>query len=361
MRKSLPLFFDAHLDLSMNAMEWNRDLRWPIEEIRASESDMKDRPDRGNGTVNFRSLREGNIGVVVGTQIARYARRNKTAPGASWNSPEQAWAQTQGQLAWYQSMEDNGVLRKITDLSSLETHLAGWEAGQENTPIGLIRSLEGADSILSMKHLEKAYAGGLRAIGPAHYGPGTYAQGTDASGGIGAKGRQLLEEMENLHIILDVSHFCDESFWEALDHFNGFLWASHTNCRVLVPHHRQFSDDQIKELIVRGAVIGIAFDAWMLTPGWIRGHSTPGDKNVSLENVVDQIDHICQLAGNAMHVGIGSDLDGGFGTEQGPIDVDTIADVQKLTGLMEQRGYNSEDIVSVSSGNWIRFLRQAWK
>jgi membrane dipeptidase len=212
-----------------------------------------------------------------------------------------------------------------------------------------------------MNHLETAYADGLRAVGPAHYGPGVYAQGTDATGGIGSKGRQLLREMERLNIILDVSHLCDESFWEALDCFNGFLWASHTNCRALVPHHRQFSDDQIKELIARGAVIGIAFDAWMLTPGWIRGHSTPEDKNVSLSNVVDHIDHISQLAGNAMHVGIGSDLDGGFGTEQGPLDVDSIADVQKLIYLLEERGYSSMDIESVCSANWLRLLKQAWK
>ena len=358
--ESLPLLFDAHLDLSMNAMEWNRDLRWSIEEIRESEAGMMDRPDRGNGTVNFASLRSGNIGVVVGTQIARYARRTNTAPGASWNSPEQAWAQTQGQLAWYQAMEANGALRQITDLPSLDNHLEYWKADPVNTPIGLIRSLEGADSILSMKHLEKAYADGLRAIGPAHYGPGVYAQGTDATGGIGSKGKQLLKEMEALKIILDVSHLCDDSFWEALDCFNGFLWASHTNCRALVPHNRQFSDEQIKELIVRGAVIGVAFDAWMLTPGWVRGHSTPEGKNVSLSNVVDQIDHICQLAGNTLHVGIGSDLDGGFGTEQGPLDVDSIADVQKLVYLLEERGYSSRDIESVCSGNWLRFLRQAW-
>lgn len=356
-------FMDAHLDLSMNALEWNRDLRWSIEEIRAAEKGLTDKADRGNGTVSFPSLREGNIGLVVGTQIARYARRNPEAgfmPGASWNSPEQAWAQTQGQLAWYQAMEYDGHIHQISDLDGLEAHLQAWETDPEHTPIGLIRSLEGADSIISFQHLEKAYVDGLRAIGPAHYGPGVYAQGTDATGGIGQKGRELLKEMERLNIILDATHLCDDSFWEAMDHFHGAVWASHNNCRSLVPHHRQFSDEQLKELIQRDAVIGVVFDTWMLVPGWIRGESTPQSAQVNLENVVDHIDHICQLAGNALHVGIGSDLDGGYGTEQSPLDVNTIADLQKIPSILAARGYSEEDIQQICSQNFLNFLRRVW-
>ncbi|MDH5610253.1 MAG: membrane dipeptidase [Cyclobacteriaceae bacterium] len=356
-----PFFVDAHLDLSMNAMEWNRDLRWTIEEIRKSEAHLSDRPDRGKGTVSFESLRKGNVGLVVGTQIARFTKKTNKLPGASWHSPEQAWAQTQGQLAWYQAMEQDGQIRSITDRESLQNHLISWQKDPDKTPIGWLLSLEGADSILSMHHLEKAYAYGLRAIGPAHYGPGTYAQGTDATGGIGQKGRELLTEMEKLNIILDATHLCDESFWEAMDHFNGAVWASHNNCRALVPHHRQFSDEQLLALIERGAVIGAAFDAWMLREGWIRGKSTPESENISLANVVDHIDHVCQLAGNSLHAGIGSDLDGAFGTEQSPKDLDTIADLQKIPGMLRQRGYTEEDIQNICSTNWLRFLQNNWK
>tara|TARA_Y100001972_G_scaffold128881_1_gene192398 strand:+ start:2516 stop:3604 length:1089 start_codon:yes stop_codon:yes gene_type:complete len=355
-----PLILDAHLDLSMNAMEWNRDLRWSVTEIRASEAEMKDRPDRGKGTVSFPQLREGNIGIVVGTMIARFTKKTNKLPGASWNSPEQAWAQTQGQLAWYEAMEWQGEITSINDLASLEGHLVNWSNDPQNTPLGLIKSLEGADSIISFKHLERAYEKGLRAIGPAHYGPGTYAQGTDASGGIGQKGRDLLKEMERLNIILDATHLCDESFWEAMDHFHGPVWASHNNCRVLVNHHRQFSDDQLKELIDRGAVIGAALDAWMLAPGWIRGKSTPESMNVSMEHVVDHIDHVCQLAGNSLHSGIGSDLDGAYGREQSPKDLDTVADLQKIPEILKSRGYTTVDIENICSANWINFLRRAW-
>jgi membrane dipeptidase len=357
--KKNPLIFDAHLDLSMNAMEWNRDLRWSVGEIRESEQSLSDKPDRGNGTVSFDALRKGNIGLVVGTQIARFSTERKSMPGASWNSQAQAWAQTQGQLAWYRVMEEEGHLTQITNLAELDNHLDAWKKDSENRPIGLIRSLEGADSIISFEHLQRAYDGGLRAVGPAHYGPGVYAQGTDATGGLGQKGRDLLKEMERLNIILDASHLCDDSFWEAMDHFSGPVWASHSNCRALVNHNRQFSDEQLKTLIDRGAVIGTVFDAWMLKEGWVRRESTPESAGVSLQTVADHIDHICQLAGNANHVGIGSDLDGAFGTEQCPKEIDTITDLQKLTGVFESRGYTGEEILNICSANWIRFLRKA--
>lgn len=352
---------DAHLDLSMNAMEWNRDLRKPIHEIRDREKNMKDKPDRGNNVVCFPELRKGNIGLVVGTQIARYVAPGNTLPG--WNSPEQAWAQTQAQLAWYKSMEEDGELTQIKDLNALERHLKIWNEKESSIkqPIGYILSLEGADSLITIKHLERAYAYGLRAVGPGHYGPGRYAQGTNATGGIGNAGRELLKEMERLNIILDATHLCDDSFWEAMEHFHGNVWASHNNSRALVDHNRQFSDGQIKELINRGAVIGGVLDTWMMVPKWERGVSTPKSMNCKLEVVINHMDHICQLAGNANHIGIGSDLDGAFGKEQSPYDLETIADLQKLPDMLNKRGYTQSDIENVMHGNWLRFLRNAWK
>jgi membrane dipeptidase len=354
------LIFDAHLDLSMNALEWNRDFTRPIAEIRGREEGMTDKPDRGRNTVCFPELRRGHIGLVVATQIARYVKPGNKRSG--WRSPEQAWAQTQGQLAWYRAMEETGELVPVVDRAGLERQLQVWQTeSPPEAPLGYILSLEGADSILSMKHLERAYAGGLRALGPAHYGPGTYAQGTDATGGIGERGRELLREMERLGIILDATHLCDDSFWEALDAYHGPVWASHSNCRALVPHNRQFSDEQLKLLIQRGAVIGGALDAWMMVPGWERGKTTPQSAGVTLQHMVNHMDHICQLAGNTRHIGIGTDLDGAFGREQCPMDVDTIADLQKLPGLFRARGYSEADIAAILHGNFLRFLREAWK
>src|ERR1700722_3064788 len=352
---------DAHLDLSMNAMEWNRDLRLSITEIRKREKNKTDKPDRGEGTVCLPELKKGNIGLVVATQIARYVAPGNLLPG--WHSPEQAWAQTQAQIAWYKTMEAENEMAQVNDLASLEKHLQTWNNKTENEKkaVGYILSLEGADSIVNIEYLERAWQYGLRAIGPAHYGPGRYANGTDSTGKMNQNGLDLLRKMEELNIILDATHLCDDAFWQALENFNGHVWASHNNCRALVNHNRQYSDEQIEVLIDRDAVIGGAFDAWMIVPGWVRGQSTPQNMNCNIEKVIDHLDHICQIAGNALHIGIGSDLDGAFGKEQSPYDLETIADLQKIPALLTARGYNDTDIGNIMHGNWLRFLRKAWK
>ncbi|MEW2922289.1 membrane dipeptidase [Muricauda sp. ANG21] len=351
--------FDAHLDLAMNAMEWNRDLTLPVSEIREREKGKTDKPDRGNTTVSFPAMRKGNVGLCVATQIARYVKKENPLPG--WHSQHQAWAQTQGQLAWYKAMEKAGEMVQIRDTEGLENHFKLWESNKGKKAIGYILSLEGADSIVDLSYLEKSHESGLRAIGPAHYGPGVYAHGTDSVGGIGVKGRELLKKIEELNLILDATHLCDMSFWETMDVYNGPVWASHQLCRKFVDHNRQFSDEQLKELISRKAVIGIALDAWMMVPNWVRGKSDPKEMGVNLEIMINNMDHICQLAGNTDHVGIGTDLDGGFGTEQGPYDVDTISDLQKIPALLSQRGYSETDIQKITSQNFINFLKRVWR
>jgi membrane dipeptidase len=355
------IIVDAHLDLAMNAMEWNRDLRESVMTIREREAGMTDKPDRQKGTVSLADLRKGNVGLVVATQIARYVAPDNPLPG--WNSPEQAWAQTQAQLAWYRMMEEQGEMTAITDLASLDAHLALWsdKNNKEKKAIGYILSLEGADSLVTIDHLERAYRYGLRAVGPAHYGPGRYANGTDAAGKMDAAGLALLREMERLNLILDATHLCDDAFWQALDHFRGAVWASHNNCRALVNHNRQFSDEQLMELIKRGAVIGAALDAWMMVPGWIRGVSIPREMNCNLEKMIDHVDHVCQLAGNSEHAGIGTDLDGAFGKEQCPYDLETIANLENIIPLLHHRGYTEKDIDNIMGENWLRFLRKNWK
>ncbi len=354
-----PFIVDAHLDLSMNALEWNRDLRQPIEEINRRETGMTDKPDRGKATISFPELRKGNIGLVVATQIGRYVAPDNPLPG--WHSPEQAWAQTQGQLAWYKVMEEEGQMKMISNAAELEAHFQLWCDGQpnDNKPIGYILSIEGADSFVTPEFVDRAYNDGLRAVGPAHYGPGRYANGTDSSGRLNEMGQELLKRMDNLGMILDVTHLCDDAFWHALDIYKGNVWASHNNCRAIVDHNRQFSDDMIRALAERDAVIGVALDAWMMVPGWVRGVSTPESMNCTLEIMADNIDHICQITGNTNHVAIGSDLDGAFGREQCPYDLITIADLQKLPIILKKRGYTDADIEQIANGNWLRFMRRA--
>jgi len=352
---------DAHLDMAMNALEWNRDLTLPVQEIRDREAGMTDKLDRAKGVVSLPALREGKIGLVVATQIARYVAKDSDLPG--WHSPEQAWAQSQGQLAYYKVMEERGEMVQITDLAGLDKHVQLWEdesISDATKPVGFILSLEGADSMVDLSFVEKAYGMGLRAMGPAHYGPGRYAPGTGMSGPLTAAGVELIKELDRLGIILDITHLTDVGFQQALDLFKGPVWASHHNCRAIVDHQRQLTDDQIKQLIERDAVIGGSLDVWMIVPNWVRGKSDPFKDGAPLERIIDHYDHICQLAGNANHIAIGSDLDGMFGKEQSPYDLETIADLNNLENLLAKRGYSQEDIKKVMHGNWLRLLRKAW-
>jgi membrane dipeptidase len=352
------LLVDGHLDLSMNAIEWNRDLTRPLAEVRQREAGKSDKVDRGRGVCTLPEMRRGHIGLCIATQIGRYVAPDNPLPG--WHAPEIAWAQTQGQLAYYRAMEDAGQMIQVRDKATLAKVVSLWQGNPPaDAPIGYVLSLEGADSIVNLSYLEKAWASGLRAIGPAHYGPGRYSPGTSAEGGLTPAGRDLVKEMRRIGLVLDATHLTDDAFWEALEIFDGPVWASHNNCRALVPHQRQFSDDQLKELIRRDAVIGGAFDAWMMVPGWIRGKTTPTETGVTIATIADHIDHICHLAGTSRHCAIGSDLDGGYGTEQTPMDLDSIADLQKLAGIFESRGYSADDIAGIMHGNWIRKLSEA--
>ncbi|HLV35571.1 MAG TPA: membrane dipeptidase, partial [Spirillospora sp.] len=228
----------------------------------------------------------------------------------------------------------------------------------EPPPLGFVISMESADPILEPEDLEEWYQAGVRLIGPAHYGMGRYAGGTGVEDGLTERGCRLLDEMARLGVILDLTHLSDKSFWQALERFGGPVIASHNNCRALVPHQRQFSDEQIRAIIERDGVIGAAFDDWMLYPGWIKGVTST--REVTLARVVDHIDHVCQLAGSSAHAGIGSDLDGGFGREQSPCDLDTIVDLQKIAGLLRERGYSDADVAAIMHGNWLRLLRRVW-
>lgn len=354
---------DLHLDLALNAIEWNRDLRLPVEDIRQRESGMTDKIDRGKGTVSLPALRKGNIGLVVATQIARFTSENGSLPGAGFASPHQAWAMTQAQRSWYEAMEEEGQMCQINDLASLERHIALWQNSNSKTeslPVGYILSLEGADSLISPDHLHRAYQYGLRAIGLSHYGPGRYASGTGTTDGLTDLGFQLLPEIKRLNLILDVTHLTDLGFDQVMEKYDGAVWASHHNCRTLVPHQRQLADFQLKQLIKKSAVIGACFDAWMMKPGFTQRQSDPKAFDIKIETIVDHIDHICQLAGNSHHCAFGSDLDGTFGTEQSPYDLDQISDLQKLTGILAARGYTSTDIENIFHANAISFLRRVW-
>jgi membrane dipeptidase len=347
------LVIDAHLDLSYNALNWNRDLRLPVAEIRRQEDGMTEK-GRGTNTVAIPELRAGEVGVCLATVLAR--ANPKGTSNIDHRTQEIAYAMAQGQLAYYKALRAQGVCTLVRDAAELSDVISQWRTARSTAPFGFILSMEGADPILSPSQVPEWWADGLRVVGMAHYGPSAYAHGTACSGGLTPKGVDLLRAMAEAGMILDLTHLADESFWQAVKIWQGPLLASHNNCRTLVPGDRQFDDDQIKAIIERGGVIGSAFDAWMLAPDW----SLTLEPRVQLDAVIDHIDHICQLAGTAEHVAIGSDLDGGYGTEQCPEGLDTIADLQKIPALLRSRGYSDADIEGVMHGNWLRFFNTAW-
>jgi membrane dipeptidase len=356
------LVFDAHLDLAWNALDWNRDLLLPVKEIRRRE-DAEPEMDfkaRGRNTVSFPELRRGKVGIFIATLLARIFRPNSIPAFQRYASMDAAHAAAVGQMTYYATLEKAGHLNWIKDAAGLDRHLAAWATGESPEPLGFILSMEGADPVLNPDQVHQWFATGLRIIGPAHYGVSPYAHGTGTIGGLFPQGRPLLKEMEKVGMILDVTHLSDQCFDEALDSYGGPVLASHHNCRALVSDQRQLTDEQIKRLVGRGAVIGAALDAWMLAPDWVRGKTQPKDANVSLATYVDHIDRVCQLAGNAHHAAIGTDLDGGFGTEQVPYDLDTIADLQHVPALLRKRGYSEADVKNIMHGNWVRFFRNAW-
>ena len=351
------LLIDGHLDVAMNALLLNRDLKKSALEIRFDEQLMMEDKGRGRGTIGLPDLRAADCAVSVVTVISRVKPRTGKE-SLDFSNHEACFAHSMGQLAWYHEMERQGWVRMLADWPAIEAHVAQWNADPANTPLGFVLSMEGADPVVEPAEVHAWYARGLRILSLAHYGPSKYAFGTGSVGPVTQAGLELLDEMSKTNMILDVTHLCDKSWWMAVDRFQGPLMATHNNCRALVPGDRQFTDEQIKHLIERDAVIGAAFDSWMLYPGWIRGVTDPAV--TSLETVADHVDHICQIAGNANHVAMGTDLDGGYGTEQTPRDLDTYVDMQKIPDILRKRGYSEADIANIFHGNWLRLFKRTW-
>jgi membrane dipeptidase len=346
------LLFDAHLDLALNGVDWNRDLRCSVDDLRAQERalGMTD-PGRTGATLSFPEMRTAELGLCLSTLLARQEKEINHSFG--WTSPQTCYAMAHAHLAWHRAMERAGYLRSIRTKHDLKAHLNEWQHHPQTTPLGFIQTMEGADPILVPGTIDEFHDHGLRAIGLTHYGANRSGGGTSCEVGLAVDAIPLLKRIEELGMTVDVTHLSDVAFWQVLDYFNGRIHASHQNSRRLAPWQRQFSDEQYKAVIERDGVIGVALDIIMLQPGYVRRVS---ERLVTLERVVENIDIIVQLAGNARHVGIGSDLDGGYGVEQTPSDFDRFRDLQRIADLLERRGYSAADIAGIMHGNWIRFF-----
>ena len=371
----MKLILDSHLDISWNALSYDRDQLLSIAELRAAEAGMTGN-FRGNCTVSLPEMRRGGVGLCLATVLCR-ALPHSDAGGEGdlgalgvrsrgevilrenldYANQTIACAAAQGQLAYYQLLEQQGQMRMIRDVKTLDELAAAWQQGSgEQLPIGYILSMEGCDPVLNPEHLQWWFDQGLRTACLAHYGPGCYAMGTGGDGPLTAAGRELVRQFDRLGLILDLVHIGDTALAQALELYSKPVFVSHGNCRALVPKDRQISDEQILAIAKRGGVIGVVLDNWMVLPNL--EHDSPKKRDVPLARVVDHIDHICQLTGSIEHVGIGSDLDGGFGCEMTPNEIDTIADLQKFGPALAERNYSDADIDAIFHGNFLRFFRE---
>ncbi len=354
------LILDSHLDLGFSAIQMNRDLTTPAATVRVHDMDAV-REKFGSCTVTFPELRRGHVGIVFGTVMSRIDPMDRWS-GTGMYDQSQCYGVGTGHYSFYRAMEKEGVLSFIRTSEELDAMVEAWRQPAADTPIGLILAMESADPILDPDQVPLWYERGLRIVSLSHYGVSSYCHGTGTDGGLLSRGRDLLPALKEAGIIVDMTHTTDQAFWEIMEAYDGLVGASHHNCRALTPGQRQLTDDMIKAIIERGGVIGAAFDSWMLDPNW--NHEVPAYRQTSgatLATVVDHVEHVCELAGNTRHAAIGTDLDGGFGQEQSPRDMDTIADLQKLVPEMQRRGFEEADIQAILSGNWIRLLKETWE
>ena len=363
------LVFDGDYPMAYGALDLNRNLSLPIDEARALPDKEQDTRSPNAGIMaTLPEMRRGKIAGALVKVVGRIKRPG--SPLWGYSSGDAAYAAAQGHLAYYRSLARRGEARLLRTRGEFAEHFAQWaavDAADSDTttlPIGFVLGMEGADPILWPEQVADWWADGLRVISLTHYGVSSYAHGTGTAGGLTPQAKPLLQAMARLGLILDLTHLADESFWQALDLFDGPVLASHQNCRSLVPGERQFSDEQLRAVITRGGVIGASMDTWMLYNDgqldWAKAGITERRElfaraDVTLAHVADHIDHICQLAGNADHAAIGGDTDGQGGAEGAPADVDTVADYQRLVAILAQRGYDQRAIEQIMVGNWLRF------
>ncbi|MFN6402191.1 MAG: dipeptidase [Planctomycetota bacterium] len=362
--------FDAHLDLALNGVDWNRDLRQSVEDIRAQETALQmTEKGRRNNTLSFPELRIAQVPVCLTTLLARQEQSIDHSFG--WTSPQTCYAMAHAHLAYYRAMERAGYIRMLRTKEDLRSHWQQYTHSdsnphgshrtsaskaviQDRVPLGFILTMEGADPVLTPDTIYEFHQAGLRALGLTHYGTNRYGGGTRSEVGLSLDALELIKHCQELGITIDVTHLSDVAFWQVIERFDGPIHASHQNARAICDWQRQFSDDQIKAVIERGGVLGVALDIIMMQNGYVRGLS---NNEATLEQAVDQICHVRDLAhGSIANVGIGTDLDGGYGCEQTPADLNKYRDVHKLAPLMQSRGFSDEEIQAVFYGNWLRFF-----
>jgi len=358
----MPIIVDAHADLAYNMLRYGRDYTRSAAETRQIEKGSATVADNENATIGWADYQRGQVAVVFSTLYAMPARWEKSEnKNQVYKTFNEAYQICREQLMTYQRMTDAtpDKFRLIASRRDLESILEHWNSPNPNGhPVGMVPLMEGAEGIRDLNELEEWHELGLRLIGPAWVGT-RYSGGWREPGSLTDDGRKLLNAMTDYNFILDLSHMDEKASLEALDIYRGPIVASHGNCLALLPNvnsNRHFSDRVLEGVIERDGVIGVTLYNTYLKAGWVTGKNLR--EEVPLDVVASHIDHICQIAGDSLHAGIGSDLDGGFGLESIPLEMDTIADLQKLSPLLQTRGYSETDVANIMGGNWLAQLKR---
>ena len=359
----MKLLIDGHIDIAMNSLCYERDERLTVQQIRDREH-APNPSERGTCTLSIPEFRAANAAVVVGTLFIRCKpnvdpARTILREDADFPCPTMSYSIAQAQVAYYKLLEQMGELKFINTSADLQAHLKLWERSSDpvadKLPVGLILMMEGADPIVDVSQLQQWYDQGLRCVSLAHFGHSRFACGTPSAaepdGPLTPLGRDLLVEMDRLGVVLDLSHISDQSFAEATDIYQGPLIATHTNCRAICEKPRQMTDPQIKKIISRGGIMGAVMCVSMIRNNFKR--EMPHD--VTINEVCDHILHVCDLAGNTDHIGFGTDMDGGFGADWTPVEIDTFRDLHKFEDALASRGFSDEDIAKFFYKNWSDF------
>lgn len=359
---TMPLIIDSHCDLAWNMLNFGRDYSRSAAETREKEKGTLAPEKNGDSLIGWPDYQSGRVAMVFSTLFAAPARSKEGDwDKLCYSTYEEAHRLYRDQLWLYHQLAESkpGYFRLILNAKDARNHIAEWEdSSKSEHPVGLVILMEGADGIQEVDELAEWHALGLRLIGLAWAGT-RYAGGTKEPGPLTEEGRRLLKAMAELNFTLDLSHMDEQAALQALDLYEGPVVATHVNCLALLPgfpNNRHFSDPVLRGVIERGGVIGIVPLNSFLKPGWSRRNGSRREE-VPLDVVAAHIDHVCQLAGDALHAGIGSDFDGGFGVQSVPPEIDTIADMQKLISLLRERGYSEADAAKVLGGNWLNFLQ----
>ena len=353
------LIVDAHEDLAYNALVDGRNYLLSAHATRAAEAGGPVPELNGLCMLGLPDWLEAGVAVVFATLTAIPAAAARPGePG--YHDAAEAHRQAEAQLAIYRSwVAAHPQLALVTDRGDLDAVLASWSAavGRSDEPdrriVGLVLLIENADVIRTPAEVGYWYEQGVRLVGPAWH-TNRYTGGSNDPGPLTDLGRELLAEMGRLGMILDLSHMADEACREALERYDGPIVATHANPRRLVPIPRLLGDDVIRGVAAHDGVVGAMPLNWALDPTWLRHRRKEA---VPLDRVVDAIDAICQIAGDARHVGLGTDFDGGQGAETAPVELDTIADLPKLADALARRGYDQAAVEAIMGGNWLRLMR----